>query len=187
MKEYESGFIVYSPLEMAKYIRNNSRFKVVFRPIEEVDFDAACLIARKKGNLNLHLEEINNYCSPHGIRDELRKCHLQGRHARLNIFYTTQRFSECHRSVTAMTDYFALFRTCEPIDIDAIEKRFGYHVAERVRKLDDLQYVKVSQRRKDESDFSVGCLGFDRGVVYHRCIPSDSAEGTAERPVTGSR
>jgi len=80
-------------------------------------------------------EEVPAYSSAGAWPDAFARLCLQGRHNRLDIMYTSQRFAECPRSLTAQTDKFFLFATREPRDIAAMEDRIGIEAAQQVSEL----------------------------------------------------
>jgi len=144
MGEYDSGFIVSDPHYMIQHLRNQRRFRIVFLPLSEADFEFVCRAARAKGDLTLFIEEVHNYCTSHSINPQLQKVFRLGRHSNLNVVYTAQRYQDISRLVTAQTDEFVLFRISEPVDFQAIEKRFGSSMAEKVSRLQDHDFVKIN-------------------------------------------
>ncbi len=85
--------------------------------------------------LTIGFEEVPAYSGPSWMPEGFEQITLQGRHKRLNIFYTGQRFAELPRSLTAQTDKFVLFATREPRDLSELENRVGAETARIVSEL----------------------------------------------------
>lgn len=175
MGEYDSGFIVSDPHYMIQHLKNQKRFRIVFLPLSESDFEFACRAARAKGNLTLFIEEVHNYCTPHSINPQLQKVIRLGRHSNLDVVYTAQRYQDISRQVTAQTDEFVLFRISEPVDFQAIEKRFGSGVAEKVSRLQDHDFVNINVK---EFRYAHSDLGGVR--PGDRLAPSDAGSESVD-------
>jgi hypothetical protein len=97
--------------------------------------DVICDLVFDIGNLTVALEEIPHYCTAGWMPDGLDVLARMGRHRRIDLVYTAQRFSETPRRLTATTDYFVLFGQREPRDLEALADRVGRDVAEQVERL----------------------------------------------------
>jgi hypothetical protein len=97
--------------------------------------DGICDLVFDVGNLTVALEEIPHYCTAGWMPDGLDVVARMGRHRRIDLVYTGQRFSEQPRRLTATTDFFVLFGQREPRDLEALTDRVGRDVAEQVERL----------------------------------------------------
>jgi hypothetical protein len=97
--------------------------------------DVICDLVFDIGNLTVALEEIPHYCTAGWMPDGLDVLSRMGRHRRIDLVYTGQRFAELPRMLTATTDYFVLFGQREPRDLEALADPVGRDVAEKVERL----------------------------------------------------
>jgi hypothetical protein len=143
LAEYEGGFIVSGHREALDYLCETDRFRVIYRPLEQDDFVFACETVQAVGNCLFVVEELGRYCDVNSIPYAFDDIVARGRHSRINLCYTVQRFQMIHRNVTSLTDEYFIFRQFEPVDLQAVEQRFGPHVERVVRELDDLEAVHI--------------------------------------------
>jgi hypothetical protein len=100
---------------------------------ESADFSEICSIVYDQGNMMFCIEEVVMLgCSPNYAPPKFKRLMRLGRHRNVDMLYTTQRFGECPRALTAATDIFILFAHSEPRDLDAIAERCGNEVARKV-------------------------------------------------------
>ena len=174
MGEYDHGFCVSEHLAFVRYLRANESFRVCYLPLEESDFSFVSKAVRLKGNLLYIVEEVSQYCSALSTEEEFSRCIQLGRHAKLDILYTGQRFADIARRVTSQTDIFYCFRVSEPRDIEAISARFGQEVADKISSLANLHYVRLEVGKDNRNVNShVVCFGSGRdpgGMVHRREI-----------------
>ncbi len=125
-------------LEMLDAVQSRDAFAITIQPgrgdLAGV-VDAVCDAVFEIGNLILALEEIPHYASASAMPEGLDALARMGRHRRVDLIYTGQRFAELPRRLTATTDHFVLFGQREPRDLQALAERVGREVAERVERL----------------------------------------------------
>jgi hypothetical protein len=97
--------------------------------------DTVCDAVFEIGDLTLALEEIPHYCTAGSVPEALVVLARMGRHRRVDLIFTGQRFAEPPRRLTTTTDYLGLFGQREPRDLDALAERVGRELAERVAGL----------------------------------------------------
>ncbi len=102
----------------------------------EEQFDGFCFQVYQRGHLTVAIEEVPLLASAGAMPDEFGRLVRLARHRHVNIFYTGQRFSELPRTLTALSDQFALFAVSEPRDLDGIAERTSPEVADEVARLD---------------------------------------------------
>ena len=89
-------------------------------------------------NVWVCIEEVSESCrsvSCAGMSPELRRLVNQGRHRGINAIFCSLRFAEIPRPISAGADVYILFRSGEPLDLDAMRSRIGSEATERVQGL----------------------------------------------------
>lgn len=102
-------------------------------PIEEID--EFCFQCYRRGDLTVAVEEVPLFASAGAMPPEFGRIVRLGRHRRVDLFHTGQRFAEIPRTLTGMTDMFCIFQVTEPRDLDALADRIGRDGADRVARL----------------------------------------------------
>lgn len=124
--------------EFFGWSRKQRQWATTFVPGEDIDEDvsaASRLIFQSASDCVVAFDEITEYCSAGYAPRPFSRLVRRGRHRRIDIFYTSLRFAETPRRLTAQTDRFILFQQAEPSDLDGIAKRCGRDVADRVAHL----------------------------------------------------
>lgn len=98
-------------------------------------FNGFAEVVYRRGWLVCGVEEVPMISQPNWLPPGFDKLCRLGRHRAISIVWTAQRMSEVARRLTSATDRFFLFRHTEPVDIDAIRKRCGIEVADKVSRL----------------------------------------------------
>ncbi|NJM09518.1 MAG: ATP-binding protein [Bdellovibrionaceae bacterium] len=80
------------------------KFVLIFQPGIELDdfsaqFDQICRIVFYLGGVQLILEELQEYASPHQLPHWLKKLMLVGRHQNISVLFTSQRPGEINKTV----------------------------------------------------------------------------------------
>ena len=97
--------------------------------------DAVCIAFSSIGNLTLALRKSRTTQRRSSMPEGLDVLARMGRHRRVDLFFTGQRFAELPRRLTATADYFVLFGQREPRDLEALAERVGRDVAGQVERL----------------------------------------------------
>ena len=125
-------------LEMLDAVQERQNFALTIQPgrgdLADV-VDTLCDAVFDIGNLTLACEELPHFCSANFLPEGLDALARMGRHRRVDLVYTGQRFAELPRRLTATTDFFVLFGQREPRDLEVLAERVGREVAERVERL----------------------------------------------------
>ena len=127
-----------------KWGRKKEFWAATYVPGEDIEEDVSgvCrLIFNEAGDCAVAFDEITEYCSAGHAPKPFSRLVRRGRHKGKDIFYTSLRFAETPRRLTAQTDEFILFQQAEPSDLDGIAKRCGPDVAEKVRLLGEHQHL----------------------------------------------
>lgn len=127
---------IYRVAEGAKRIEGN---KIVLP-----DFEAFIACCFERRNMMMVIDEAHFLCNPRYIPAMFWQSIVTGRHSYIDIVYVTQRFSMVHHDLTANTHEFRFWKITEPADLDAIERRCGTEVRDKVanlRRANDLRSV----------------------------------------------
>lgn len=117
-------------------------------PAEE--FEEFCFEIYRRGNLTVAIEEVSLVCSsPSSMPAEFGRLVRLSRHRNINICWTAQRFAEVPRTLTALTDVFAIFQVTEPRDLDALAGRTSLEIADQVAQLDVHEGIMYDVRTRE--------------------------------------
>lgn len=83
--------------------KNTKEFTVVFQfdpesDLHEAIFDQILRLCYYHGDMQVVIEEIQLYCSPHFLPKWLKNCLLTGRHKKISLMFTTQRPGELNKT-----------------------------------------------------------------------------------------
>jgi len=135
--EYRAGLVTDSRKDLLDFVEKNKTFRVAFKPGTGAqlisDFNFAADAVYELGDCDFYVEEIDYFCAPNFNEPGLDKLIRYGRHRGINVIYTARRFQEVSRHLTAQSDVFVMFRIAEPVDLDAIRKRFGRKISQKIR------------------------------------------------------
>lgn len=133
--------------EFFQWNRKKPEWAAAFIPGENIEDDVseACrVIWNSGGDCTVAFDEITEYSSANHAPRSFLRIARRGRHRRMDVFYTSLRFAESPRKLTAQTDEFYLFAQTEPDDIwgkNGIDKRCGRETAELVERLGEHEYL----------------------------------------------
>lgn len=127
---HKFGF--YSRLKMDK-------FKGRIVPKNEDEFRQICYTAallKMDCPLNLIFSEIDWWTSSHYLPREFVELLISSRHEQINLICDVRNPSELNRKISALTDYFVIFKSTEPLYL----KYFGLFNPELIEKIKALPY-----------------------------------------------
>lgn len=129
--------------EFFRWNRKKPQWAASFVPGESIDEDVedASRIAYKAGDHAIGIDEISLFTTAGHMPKALGRMIRTGRHRKMDIYWTGLRANEVPRTLTSLTDEFILFSQTEPLDLDAIAKRCGVDVADRVGELQLHEYL----------------------------------------------
>lgn len=138
MAEHRFGEVVSEleeAFEVLDAVQGREKFVLTIQPgrgdLADV-VDQVCDCVFDIGNLTLALEEIPHYCTAGSMPEGLDVLARMGRHQRVDLIYTGQRFAELPRRLSATTGVFVLSGQREPRDLEALAERVGRDVAGQV-------------------------------------------------------
>jgi len=128
-----------------QWVNKNERESWAARFVPAGDLEEAieqvCPLIYKQGNSLFVCEEISLYTKPGSVTPEFGRLVRTGRHKEISFVWASQRPSECAKSITALTNLWVLFRVREPLDLEAISRRCGSEIANRVSVLTGHDYL----------------------------------------------
>lgn len=107
----------------------------------------------------LFVDEVHEVCSNHSVLDEMDLIIRYCRHNLMGFVGCTHRLADVNRLLTSNAKMIILFHTMEPVDLDAIQDRFGKDVRQQVINLRPLIYDDVHKSVEQEPQ----CLVWIRG------------------------
>jgi len=119
---------------------------VVCRALEDEGDYADYLFALLQSlrGVTVFIDEIDEYCSPHGSRPELRRLVNYQRHFGISLLAAARRAAAVHRDLTALANEYYLFRAVEPRDLAYLEDLVGGEIADKVSHLKRFEYIHVN-------------------------------------------
>jgi len=117
--------------DLCQAIKDNpSFFRIAYHGIDdgtemEIDFDYATRAIYCCRNLVFAVEEIGLHCSSHKMPIGLQSIVAAGRHRDLSFFCTSQRASNVHPLIRALSTDIVSYHQDEPIDVQCLAERMG--------------------------------------------------------------
>jgi hypothetical protein len=140
------------PRELAKVITPDKEFfKVIYRPTKiEMDknivvvpeFGPVTKLVYLRGDCWYVIDEAHLLTDSYNCPKELMIANLLGRHRRMSMVFVSQSFTGIHPKIRRNADTFIFWRIIEPSDLEAIRKRCGNDVEEKVMNLRVLEQDK---------------------------------------------
>lgn len=109
----------------------------------ERHLDYLAKAAYRAGDLTFVLEETDYFSSANSDCEGVDLLTRYGRHRGINLVWITRNLAAISRQLTSQTDAFILFRTSEPLHIDALAKRISPEIAVEVSQLPRYEYIIV--------------------------------------------
>lgn len=117
-----------------------------FMPNDAAEVSALLERARRPGRVNLLVDEAHVWLSARSaVTDPLLRLMRAHRHAKVNLFLTTQHLSgDIPQAALACSPVLHVFRCTSPSTLDRLEKCFSLP-RERVRALRQFRYLRVCE------------------------------------------
>lgn len=151
--EYTEGEHVFNFLEFSdklKYFKSNqiNQFEVVYQfdpenELSEEEFNQILRIAYYLGNVQIVIEEIQLYSSPHKMPRWLKNCLLTGRHQNLSLLFTTQRPGELNKTIFSQCSHIFCGQINEGNDLRYISSILGAEI-QKLPSLPERQFIYFS-------------------------------------------
>lgn len=141
MGEFSDGLQFDTALELRDYIaegRPNATGIYILNAQTDRDSDLFFrFLVSAKAPLTAVVDEIDLFCNPRQIHDDLAQTIKYGRHWGQNLVCASRRAAEVHRNITAQSDCLISFRQTEPGDIRTLKQSYA-----DAEKLPDLRADK---------------------------------------------
>ncbi len=102
--------------------QNSEKFVIIYNFDPESDlnseiFDEILRISYYFGNIQIVIEEVQLYSSPHQLTKWLKNCLLTGRHKGLSLLFTTQRPGELNKTILSQCAHIFCGKITEGNDL----------------------------------------------------------------------
>ncbi len=162
--EYSDGEIVYSFHDFADTMtrlhsmkQNNFTVNYQFDPESDSsleEFDHILRLAYYFGNVQVTIDEIQLFSTPHSMPKWLTNCLLRGRHRNVSLIMTTQRPALLNKTIVSQCAHIFVGRTVEPNDLKYVSGFLG-NQAERLIDIPERRflYFHNGQVKEISNDF----------------------------------
>lgn len=166
LNEYTEGTVVYSFNEFAQKLSefksvNQHDFELVYQfdpesNISEVEFEQIVRLCYYFGNIQLVIEEIQLYSTPHVLPHWLKNALLTGRHQNISLLFTTQRPGELNKTILSQCSHIFCGRIVEGNDLRYISG-FLRQDANKLINLPERKFLYFSKNGISEinNDFKI--------------------------------
>lgn len=122
----DDGHVVSTFEEFSKYLierkSDGSDFVLIyqFEPesnVSQVEFDEIVRVAYYFGNVQLVIEEVQLYSTPHSLPKWLKQALLTGRHQNMSLLFTSQRPGEIHKTIISQCAHIFCGKIVEGNDL----------------------------------------------------------------------
>lgn len=117
-----------------------------FNPEEELNeetFNQILRVCYYFGNIQIVIEEVQLYASPHRLPHWLKQCLLTGRHKGLSLLFTTQRPGELNKTILSQCAHIFCGQIVEGNDLRYIAS-FLNQDAQRLSSLPERRFIYFS-------------------------------------------
>lgn len=154
LNEYSEGIIVHDfnsfTAELLRLKNSNAEaFVIIFQfdpesHLSEMEFDHILRVCYYFGNIQVVIEEIQLYSTPHNLPKWLKNSLLTGRHQNMSLLFTSQRPGEVNKTIISQCSHIFVGSIVEGNDINYL-KGFLNQDAGRLSSLPDRQFLYFSK------------------------------------------
>lgn len=144
--EYREGIIFDNLDDLKKFWLSvcEKKFRMIYQPLNPAqDFEAVCELVFASGQMTFLVEEVDNFCSPMAMSDELANIIQRGRHKDITFIGVSQRPFGINRLISSQAKEIYSFIHKEPRDIDYLKSFIGDE-AGQIENLKQYQYLHWS-------------------------------------------
>lgn len=137
--------------KLIEYEKNKTpEFELIFQfdpedEVSEKNFNEIMRLCYYFGNIQIVIEEIQEFCTPHEIPKWLRNCYLTGRHHNISIICTSQRPAFVNKTVVALSDHKFLGRCSEANDLNYLSSIVGRENTQKLTQLPNRNFFHYSK------------------------------------------
>jgi len=123
--DYSRGAITSNVQRAAEYynrVNEYGAFELVYRPRNDNDIEHFFSFARQTANTVLWVDEVDRYCGPHSINENLKWILNYGRHRQISTIGIARRAASVHRDLSANADWIVVHQTRENRDLQYLSE-----------------------------------------------------------------
>lgn len=164
LNEYSSPDLIYSFHEFCEKIKqcqhlNSFTLIYQFDPESEKsidEFNEILRICYYFGNIQIVIEEIQIFASPHYMPHWLKQCLLIGRHQGLSMMFTTQRPGELNKTILSQCAHVFCGQMIEGNDVKYVSSFLNQN-SEKLINLPQREFIYFSTQgiKQIKNDFSL--------------------------------
>jgi len=150
--EYDNGVVCDSPESLANFWQpyQNKNFRIIYRPLKPQDeIEVIAGLVWSCGEMTLLIEEVDCFCGPQTISDNLAMLIQRGRHKNIELIGVTQRPFGIHRLLTSQAKEIYIFNSNEPRDREYLRSLLGSDIDGKLDALKQYEYVKWTDGGQD--------------------------------------
>jgi len=120
-------FLLFDTMHNHNWQPKHKQSKIIKPPyrLKHAYFIKTLNYAWKKGNIIVAIEEIDQYCSPRFLPEELDSIVNLGRNRGISYIATTRRIADVHKDVIANCEHHFIFKAFLPRDLEEYQKYVG--------------------------------------------------------------
>ena len=158
LSDYNEGEVVHSFHEFAERLQHfhseKNDFTLIYKFDPESDlsaeeFEEILRLSYYFGNVQIVIEEIHNFSSPHVLPKWLKNCLLTGRHQNVSLLVTTQRPGELNKTILSQCGHIFVGKIVEGNDLRYISA-FLRQDANRLVSLPERRFLYFSKNGVQE-------------------------------------
>lgn len=159
---FKGATVINNFHEFCEYLikfENNSKFVLIFQFDQEnlttdSEFNEICRLIYYLGNVQLVLEEVQLYASPHEIPHWLKNLLLTGRHQNISLLFTSQRPGQINKTILSQCNNIFCGSIIEGNDLRYVSNFLNKSTAE-LTNLPDREFIWRSPKgiKKITNDF----------------------------------
>ncbi len=112
--------------------------------IGNIEFEQILRLCFYFGGIQVVVEEVQNYSSPHNLPDWLKKCLLIGRHQNISLLFTSQRPGEVNKTIISQCAHIFCGKIIEGNDLTYIAKILRQD-ADKLLNIQDRRFIYFSK------------------------------------------
>jgi energy-coupling factor transporter ATP-binding protein EcfA2 len=112
--------------------------------VSDTEFNEILRICYYFGNIQLVIEEIQTFSTPHNLPHWLKQCLLKGRHKNLSLIFTTQRPGELNKTILSQCSHIFCGRIFETNDLNYVKSIFKNN-SEELINIENRKFLYFSE------------------------------------------
>jgi len=142
LNEYNNGTVVYDTdalFDMAM----ESEFRIIFRPLNDEDFEYALDLAIAVGKLTLVIDEIDQHTTSYSLPEKLRWVIHYGRHYNVSLVVAARMPQRIRTDITAQADVILSFQQQGKATISYLKDFTDLDLDLYVRDLEAHKFISI--------------------------------------------